>query len=540
MRPPSGQQPPHPAGSKASTSTRPEEARLPPEPRGRIFTGHHGVIRGSDLSRRSPQFEGRFGRMFRTLPAAQFDPDELAELGKHMVADFESSPTPEEERDDEENPGISAGFTYLGQFMDHDLTFDPTSSLERENDPDGLVDFRTPRFDLDSVYGRGPDDQPYLYRDDGLHMLLGAPLSGNPSDPNARDLPRNSPDGQEPSRALIGDPRNDENVIVAQLQTTFIRFHNSVVDYLIDRDGATTFLEAQRLVRWHYQWVILHDFLPTIIGEQMVHSLLPHLAKGTDILADPPHLRFYKPIKEGYIPIEFAAAAYRFGHSMVRPTYRINESTDRLPIFTSRNEDSLVGFGSIRKDLAIDWRLFFPMGDAPLLGKRRIQPAYKLDTALVNPLGSLPHSVAGALPHSLATRNLLRGLRMGLPSGQDVARLMGVEPIADEQLRVGKANEADFEDNPSITEFGDFAGNAPLWFYVLAEAMQQFQDNDSEIRLGPVGGRIVGEVIIGLMLADNYSFFRQSPRWRPIQEFRSPNDEFKMADLIRQTQNPVV
>src|SRR5436190_5575913 len=163
-------------------------------------TGHHGEVRGLNLSRRSSQFEGRFGRMFRTLPAAQFEEQMLRKLADAMSADAEDTPTPETQADDEENPGISAGYTYLGQFIDHDLTFDPASSLERQNDPDGLVDYRTPRFDLDSVYGRGPDDQPYLYRSGGLRMLLGDKLTGNDDDLKARGLPRIS-DAQEPARA---------------------------------------------------------------------------------------------------------------------------------------------------------------------------------------------------------------------------------------------------------------------------------------------------------------------------------------------------
>src|SRR4030081_3469860 len=111
--------------------------------------------------------------MVRTLSKAQFSDDDLKLRAVAMTAQAEPKPTPEDEDDDEENSGISAGYTYLGQFIDHDLTFDPASSLERQNDPDGLVDYRTPRFDLDCVYGRGPDDQPYLYRKDGVRMLLG-------------------------------------------------------------------------------------------------------------------------------------------------------------------------------------------------------------------------------------------------------------------------------------------------------------------------------------------------------------------------------
>src|SRR5262245_58157040 len=161
----------------------------------------HGNVRGLDGVGRSPQFEGRFGRMFRTLPPAQFDEADLRSLAAAMVAEPEDPPTSEDEIDAEENvgpdpshPAIDAGMTYLGQLIDHDLTFDPASSLQKQNDPEALTDFRTPRFDLDCIYGRGPDDQPYLYRDDRVRMLLGRHLTGNPDDPDARDVPRNSPD----------------------------------------------------------------------------------------------------------------------------------------------------------------------------------------------------------------------------------------------------------------------------------------------------------------------------------------------------------
>src|SRR5258708_18739134 len=184
--------------------------------------GSHGGVRGAEFAPKPLSLEGRFGRLFRQLPPAQFSPAALTALGKLMTADKEDAPTPETEMDDEENQGINAGYTYLGQFIDHDLTFDPASSLQKQDDPDALVDFRTPRFDLDNIYGRGPDDQPYLYEDDGRHLQLGRPLTGNPADPNAHDLPRHSSESKPGSRdrALIGDPRNDENVIVSQIQAT--------------------------------------------------------------------------------------------------------------------------------------------------------------------------------------------------------------------------------------------------------------------------------------------------------------------------------
>lgn len=501
---------------------------------------HHGEVRGAEDARRSQQFEGRFGRLFRSLPPASFSQEALAALGAAMTSPPEDAPTPETQPDSEENTGISAGYTYLGQFIDHDLTFDPASSLMKQNDPDALTDFRTPRFDLDNLYGRGPDDQPYLYEADGLHMQLGRQLTGNPGDPNARDLPRHTSLGGGAARALIGDPRNDENVIVAQLQATMLRFHNRMAD---ENPGAS-FEEVQRIVRWHYQYVVLHDFLPTIVGDDMVFEILPHLRSGRSILSDPPQLRFYKWRNSPFIPVEFSVAAYRFGHSMVRPIYRLNTTlgkdppppddpaNGRVPIFDPQGDKaSLTGFQEFPSIWAIDWSLFFKMTDAPpALGVHRLQRAYKIDTSLVNPLGSLPASIA-VNPSSLPQRNLLRGLRLGLPSGQDVARAMGIEPLSDDKLMVGKATSDDPPVAKSIVDlpqFGaEFAGRAPLWYYVLAEAQQQFKTNDTPIRLGTVGGRIVAETIIGLLLGDSHSFLAQDPVWTPVKR------DFRMADLIQ-------
>jgi len=494
----------------------------------RNTTGHHGEVRGLNLSRRSSQFEGRFGRMFRTLPAAQFDEQMLRKLADAMSAEAEDVPTPETEADDEENPAISAGYTYLGQFIDHDLTFDPASSLERQNDPDGLVDYRTPRFDLDCVYGRGSDDQPYLYREDHLRLLQGGVLTGNDDDPDARGVPRITAERQEAARAVIGDPRNDENVIVSQLQASMLRLHNRVVTVL----GSNDFEEVQRIVRWHYQWVVLHDFLPTILGLETWQQIMGQVKPGDGNIK--PQLKFYHAEKEAFMPIEFSVAAYRFGHSMIRPIYRLNQSIDRLPIFAKKGE-SLVGFRKFPSNWAIDWRLFFDSGNnPPALGSTRVQPAYKPDTSLVNPLKALPASVA-AHPSSLPERNLLRGWRMQLPSGQAVATAMGLAPIEDDKLKVGKANEDDAPTNRKITDLSPrFAGNAPLWYYVLAEAQQQFKKNETPIHLGPVGGRLVGEVFLGLMLKDSHSFLRAYPKFKPHPKLVNKNGEFKMATLLQQ------
>jgi hypothetical protein len=227
---------------------------------------------------------------------------------------------------------------------------------------------------------------------------------------------------------------------------------------------------------------------------------------------------------------------------MVRPLYRLNTTlgknpppaddpaNGRIAIFDPAGDDkSLTGFREFPSVWAIDWSLFFDMGNnPPQLGVDRLQRAYKIDTSLVTPLGALPRSVVADPPPSLAQRNLLRGLRMGLPSGQDVARAMGVEPLPDEKLMVGKATSDDKPVAKSVVDISpEFKGKAPLWYYVLAEAQQQFDGNNATpIRLGAVGGRIVAETIIGLMLGDSHSFLSQDPAWTPARP------SFRMADLI--------
>src|SRR2546430_2562706 len=244
---------------------------------------HGSELRGLSAVSRSPSFEGRFGRMFRNLPPLLPDDKDLEALARQMV---EPEPTGEEDTAGD-NPDIPAGFTYFGQFVDHDLTFDPTSQLERDNDPTALVDFRTPRFDLDSVYGRGPADQPYLYDDDGKAFLLGDVLTGNALTVplNAHDLPRSRAKEANPAaqaRAIIGDPRNDENVIVSQLQGLVLRLHNGLAASHPD----LSFEQVQREVRFHYQWLVLNDFLPTIVSHDVLNKVLPHRERNSNTRLD--------------------------------------------------------------------------------------------------------------------------------------------------------------------------------------------------------------------------------------------------------------
>src|ERR1700730_8080627 len=316
----------------------------------------HGALRGLDSTLHSHSNEGFFGRMFRTLPAARFSEKALVDLGAKMTAAFEPPPTPETEADPEENTGISAGYTYFGQFIDHDLTFDPASSLQKQNDPDALEDYRTPRFDLDNVYGRGPDDQPYLY-ENGRSFLRSRPLTGAAANPAATDLPRSQTADPQARRAISGDTRHDENVIVSQFQGLLHRFHNKLPAARPD----LSFTDVQREVRFHYQWVVLNDFLPTIVSEGVLEQVLPHLHKRTNVLADRPQLQFFHWTHTPYMPLEFSAAAYRFGHSMVRPGYRLSETVGPLSIFGPDPNKALTGFREFAASWAIDWNLFMDL-----------------------------------------------------------------------------------------------------------------------------------------------------------------------------------
>src|SRR3954471_24429566 len=271
---------------------------------GAFRSSHGSTVRGFTLSRGSKFFGGQFGRMFRALPPADFGESDtkteesLLKLGAALVAPPDS---PKDGPDDEES-GIPAAYTYLGQFVDHDLTFDPASSLQQQDDPDGLVDFRTPRFDLDCVYGKGPDDAPYLYTSDN-RFIQGRTLTGAASNPNARDLPRSQPtDPTQPEdinnarRAIIGDPRNDENVIVSQLQGLFHRFHNK----LMSEDTGSPrgkFQRVQAEVRFHYQWMVVNDFLPTIVCEEVLKDVIPHRyatkLEDQNVRATPPKLIYF-------------------------------------------------------------------------------------------------------------------------------------------------------------------------------------------------------------------------------------------------------
>jgi hypothetical protein len=425
----------------------------------------------------------------------------------------------QEDGADLDHPDLPAGYTYFGQFLNHDLTFDPVSSLRLPNDPGQLEDFRTPRLDLDTVYGSGPGDMPYLYdqgaEPGGALLLIGDSRAEFGDSFAVEDLPRNIE-----GRALIGDPRNDENVIIAQLHLAFLKFHNRVASALLDGehasywsgDPAELFWEAQRIVRWHYQWVVVHDFLPRIVAEGLIEDLLAR-PSGSKRTRRPgtrsrPERRFFRFDDELFMPVEFSVGAYRFGHSLVRPSYELNAWATNVRVFVEYPDPldagHLGGSRPLLDRLVIDWDRFLS------LTRRRPQPARRLDTKLAAPLTNLPAGVAppGEAGRSLAWLNLMRGRAMGLPSGQDVAEALGEPRLDDDDLGLDGVP-------------------APLWYYILAEAATR----GGKRRLGPVGGRIVAEVILGLLTADSQSFLAANPAWTPF--LGDKRDQFTLADLVR-------
>lgn len=500
------------------------------------------------------------------LRAFPYDAKELFQLSKQMKGEVDNV---KDGPDPEENLSVPAGYTYLGQFVDHDLTFDSTSTLSPE-DGSMPTNMRSPRFDLDCLYGDGPASQPYLYDTDGATLLYKRAAQSDDVD----DLVRNSN-----GRAIIGDKRNDENAIVCQLQLAFIKYHNAVVEHLkatVDLKGADLFTAARNEVRWAYQLILVEDFLPRIIRKEVLAGLHgPTMGRPQKARERAPHYALFSEEKRGNLPREFVGAAYRFGHSGVRTGYRMNEQT-RANIFPNsdpeqagdpRNQISLLGFRPLAASHKIDdWRRFFPDPSNPLpieerdaaandaeRGAVRLQFAYKIDATLVDPLAALPRAeVAGeattqqaiaqitpdALPNdprpSLALLNLLRGNSYFISGGQRFASALkakgaSFEPIDRRHLVTRKSlGDGKFQFVP-IPE--SLQIDTPLWFYILAEAQEPIaealgrdsfdetvllQGIGAHTQLGWVGGRIVSEVFYGLLDADDESFVNMAPAgWQP-------------------------
>ena len=466
---------------------------------------------------------GMFGRMFPMLPPLKVSDPKLQALADAMIDTNAGDPSGN-------NPNVPAGFTYLGQFIDHDITLDLTSLGDKEKDPLGIENFRTPSVDLDCVYGLGPDGSPHLYARNpaagnkhGPKLLIGKYITvpfGNVVGDFRNDLPR-SPEGF----ALIGDHRNDENLLVAQTHLAMLKFHNAVCDMLSSTANPPPdiFKEARQIVTWHYQWIVLHDWVERLTEKGIVAKILHDGRK------------FYRFKKVPYMPVEFSAAAYRLGHSMVRQRYAHNR------VFPAADFQLFFDFsglsGGIIGDLAptpptaptpvpvlpsnwiIDWRRFYDLG-ASGGAEVAVNSSRKLDPLLVKSLHTLPGGGG-----NLAFRNLKRGVILGLPSGQDVAKhIKAKNPLTPSEI----ASDSNGSTDGAAAKQQGLHTATPLWYYILKEAKVRHDG----IRLGPVGSTIISEVFVGLVAGDENSFLQKVKNWKPTLP-AATSGTFTMVDLLR-------
>jgi hypothetical protein len=403
-----------------------------------------------------------YGRLFPDLDRFSADDAFLFALGRAGgLCDCRS------DIDDDASLGRdAAGWPFFGQFVAHDITAD-RSTIRHGVDPRGLRNARSPQLNLECLYGDGPVGHPFLFeRQDPAKLLLGA---------DGRDVQRNSE-----GTAIIGDPRNDSHVFMSQMHLAFARAHNAFVDMGRAQGVAESdlFETAARELRWHYQAVVTREFLPRLIGDDRTGSILAG------------DRRVYRPTGVAFIPLEFADAAYRYGHSQIRQRYQVNAAAPPVPLFPD-----LIGFKPVTSAQHVDWTTMFDAsGHAPA------QRAKKIDGRLAASLIALPVTLTGACEveefHSLAVRDLERGEGVGLPSGEAVAQALGERPLTSDEIGVAPTG---------------WRGETPLWYYILREADVRAGGH----RLGPVGGRIVGEVLIGLLAHDATSVLHAPADWRP-------------------------
>ena len=409
----------------------------------------------------APLVPTAYARMFPELPSFQADEQFLHALGRAGgicdCGDVDDTP--------DSLGATAAGWPIFGQFVAHDITADRSILRSHANTAE-LRNARSPQINLECLYGDGPTGHPFLYqRDDPAKFLVGF---------DGADVQRNA-DGI----AIIGDPRNDSHMLISQLHLAMLKAHNAFVDQarLNGTPADGVFEAAARQLRWHHQSIILNEFLPALVGQTLAEQ----------VLQEGP--RWFRPGHSVFIPLEFADAAYRYGHAQIRHHYRLNLQTDPVPLFPD-----LLGFRPVPRERAIDWTLFF---DAPRA--TTAQRCKKIDGKLVRALIELPVAVTGECEiedyHSLAVRDLQRGQGVGLPSGESVARHMGIAPLTAEQVGIAST---------------DWHGETPLWYYILREADACAGGH----QLGPVGGRIVAEVLVGLIDADQSSFRHNSHGWK--------------------------
>ena len=397
-----------------------------------------------------------------------------------------------------ENGEADAGMTFLGQFVDHDITLDATSALGTRIDPSTIPNVRTPSLDLDCVYGAGPEASNILYGEGDQEQFL---MFGSKDNP--RDLARTCA-----GKALIGDPRNDENIIVAQVQGVFIELHNILMSKRAEEgqeaDDIKTcahegmaphvwkahvhprlsnFEEVRRFIRLHYQWIVWNELLPAFVQQECLDWALDTYTFGWDA-----------PV----MPVEFTGACYRFGHATTQFQYRLTDGGDPKGLFDFR------GFGPRPSEANIEMGMFFRMTDGP-----NVQKARPVGPGLGKPLFDLPfvhdeialedigETLTLTQSRNLALRNMIRDrYTYQLASGQQAAARLGTKPV---------------EVPHELKEKG--INKTPLWFYALQEA-----EAHGGGKLTGAGGRIVATVFANLLRRDPTTFLHM-PHFKPWHGF---------------------
>lgn len=415
---------------------------------------------------------------------------------------------------------IPAGYTYFGQFVDHDITLDVSSDINNATDATSINNMRTPALDLDNIYGRGPALSPYLYEfpssgpSTAIKLKLGKNTNTGKGGPSTNgggingmaiktnaDVPR----VEGTNTAIIGDPRNDENLFVAQFQMAMLKFHNKVIDIVV-ASGFTgdIFVEAKRIVTHHYQWAVVNDYLKRICGASVVANSQTSVAATVG--------------SSFSMPVEFSVAAYRFGHSLIRDRYWINHNFINQPLSDAFNFIRNPNL-PVLSNWVVDFNAFFQTSiSVPVFNFAR-----KIDSLLANGLESLPGG--SGIMAMLAARNLRRGLAMGLPSGQATATAFGITPMTPAQLTSGlPANEITLLNSNG----GILLNKTPLWYYILREASVLNNGNT----LGPLGAKIVADTFIRILKRDSESYLNKLGGFTPFL----PSDvlgDFTVTDIIK-------
>ena len=458
---------------------------------------HHGVATGRGCSHAAL---GSFCKLLPALEPAFFTDEALKALGAANGIMHDKS-------NGGGNSNIPAAYTFFAQFVDHDITLDVSSQLNsaKIQDPLKVPNLRSMTLDLDCIYGFGPEASPYLYEDEKL-------VVGNPK--NERDLRRvittdSSGEIDSVGRALIGDPRNDENLFISQLQYAFHLFHNKLFDRCHD------FEEAQRQARFHYQYVVLNDFLRRVCDDKIYEFSYKRLFKCDEPL-------IYELDRAGKLqmPVEFSVAAYRFGHTMVRNKFQPNSKKTNVELFSNELSN---GFSFVKPELTVEWEHLFSTGS---LCKSKL-----IDEQLANELIVLPDEVVGSgaddLERSLAFRNLVRGRSLGLPDGRAVAHAIAdagypLDPDIDLKLN----NVKGWSKVPAGVK-SELKESIPLFFYLLRESSVC---NNGE-KLGPTASAILMEVFGGILLHCNSSFLNSD--WSPSDSIAGFNSDLTLEDILK-------